>query len=54
VPCLDPSRSSDYRKTSEFGGLLGQYEQTYDKEGEFYPLELDRFNFLREEGNYVK
>ena len=31
----------------------GSYE-IGDEDGEYYPLELDRFDFLREENNFVK
>ena len=45
APCLDPSRSSDFISNNELddnGNWLGR-----DEFGEFYPLERDRFDFLR-------
>ena len=47
APCLDPSRSADYISNDELddnGNWLGR-----DTLGEFYPLEKDRFDYLREE-----
>ena len=47
APCLDPSRSADFISNDvldENGNWVGG-----DTLGEFYPLEKDRFNYLREE-----
>lgn len=38
----------------EYDGVFGQIYEAGDKAGEFYPLELDRFDFLREEESFVK
>ena len=51
APCLDPARSADFLSDNnrEAEGLVSIEYVTGDKEGEFYPLELDRFDFLRDE-----
>ena len=51
APCLDPARSADFLSDNnrEGEGLVSSEYVTGDKEGEFYPLELDRFDFLRDE-----
>ena len=54
VPCLDPTRSSDYITLTDLQGLLSDLMANggavyRDEDGEFYPLELDRYDFSREE-----
>ena len=49
-PCLDPTRSADHIELSSLERKKGVPEV----KGEFYPLELDRFNFSFDEAKTVK
>ena len=55
APCLDPTRSADFidkPNTPEY--LEAIVAAAGDQSKEFYPLELDRSNFLRDEPNVIK
>ena len=61
APCLDPTRSADFTTNIvDYDGKMRRLRTkivTFEElgivvenpEGEFYPLELDRYDFLKEE-----
>ena len=51
APCLDPTRSADFisKYVTDDDGLITVETTQRDKLGEFYPLDLDRFDFIHAE-----
>ena len=55
APCLDPSRSADFISdfVTEGEGFISIDKIQRDKLGEFYPLDLDRFDFIYAEKGII-